>query len=157
MEEDLHMALCVVKVLALVVIAASLWSLSGSMGGSGFGYATDGYSALVEPSGGLPDASYLGPWGPTEGSQVGRFSNYEAPVFWNIGNISDYEANAAKTIQNTDPNAYDVGGQNVIDAMVRARENAAPKKGYLLEPARKGYAYLQSPRGYASGKIPQPY
>jgi hypothetical protein len=41
-EEDLHMALCVVKVLALVVIASSLLSISGSMAGPSIGYAVNG-------------------------------------------------------------------------------------------------------------------
>ncbi len=88
-EEDLHMALCIVKVVALVVIASSLWSM---VSGGGYGYASD---FGVKPSSWDGSGSYGTSAGlyNVENSQAilqkGGFGNrYEPPTFWNIGDLS---------------------------------------------------------------------
>lgn len=126
MEEDLHMALCVVKVLALVVIASALWSMSG-----GAAYMTDA-SAYAQGTNANSNL-WLGPSaGLTETSQpAGPFGNrYEPPVFWNIGNISDYEQFQSKESRGV------IGYVDKADAEQAAAEAAAKKGGF---------------RGYASG------
>ncbi len=105
LNDDLHLALCIVKLFALLIIASSLWSISSALSG-GYGYATD----KVMGSNGFSDSTTPGPLGNkvgvhggphdllmasynTVGSSIGPFAaRYEPPVFWNIGDINTYEA-----------------------------------------------------------------
>jgi hypothetical protein len=103
MEEDLHMALCVVKVIALVVIASALMSISGGLSGPSYGYASNPYLSVSTSNAGksfnvTPEAnnvgssSYLGPGYGAETSQAYFSARYEPPTFWNIGDINSYES-----------------------------------------------------------------
>lgn len=143
MEEDLHMALCVVKVLALVVIAASLWSISGSVsGGSGFGFATDGFSSpVISAPNNAGSASYLGPNRSFEGSAPsGPFANrYEAPVFWNIGDINKYEEFQAGESKNKIKYEDPVEPSTSGGFRGNFGLNVAPKGYFGLNVAPKGY------------------
>lgn len=138
MEEDLHMALCVVKVLALVVIAASLWSMSGS--GSSYGlFSNNQFEASVISSANDPSSpTYLGPSRATEGS----FSNrYEPPVFWNIGDINKFEEFQGAEVKN----------RKVYQDLADGKVNFGTFRGNfgLTVPPNKGYFGLTVPnRGY---------
>lgn len=83
MEDDFQMALCVVKVIALVVIASSLMTISSGMRGGFLGRDSsvliDGYDG----TGRIP-----GPGRATETSQGYFGSRFEPPVFWNLGDLS---------------------------------------------------------------------
>jgi hypothetical protein len=108
-EEDLHMALCVVKVLALVVIASSLYSISNSLSR---GMATDG---LFTGQG--PNASWVP--GPSQSNNLGAsaagygavnsqailggFANYEPPVFYNVGDVSAYTPESLAVVREAAP------------------------------------------------------
>lgn len=107
-ESDIHMALCVLKVFALLVIAYSLWQLTPSNQGylikNKGGMATAAQSVVPGPYG-----SSLPGYGPTSGgigftesSQAGvgnatfRNPGYEPPMWNNTGDISMYEGAQAK-------------------------------------------------------------
>jgi len=108
MDEDFHMALCVIKVLALVVIASSLLSISNSLSR---GMATDGVTgqgvnAAWVP--GEPNAAFLGASAAGYGSVnsqaiLGGFANYEPPVFYNVGDVSAYTPEALASIKSPPP------------------------------------------------------
>lgn len=138
MEEDLHMALCVVKVLALVVIAASLWSMSGS--GSSYGlFSNNQFDASVISSANDPSSpTYLGPSRATEGS----FSNrYEPPVFWNIGDINKFEEFQGAEVKNR--KVY----QDLADleiAIASAKAASASLKGQALVDNMAQIARMES-------------
>ena len=97
-EEDLHMALCVVKVLALVVIASSLLSISGSLSGPSLGYANNGsvttmdsgksWNVMPGPNN-LGSSAYLGPGYGGQTSQAYFSSRYEPPVWGNSMLLSE--------------------------------------------------------------------
>jgi hypothetical protein len=140
MEESFHMALCVVKIIALCVIASSLWSMS-----SGYGYASDfGTQAQAW------DGS--GSWGTGAGSynvensqailQKGGFGNrYEPPVFWNIGDLETTEA--------FQQNKHNLGVVSYGDS-----GDAAPAKGYNTSvKIGRGYNTGVKTRGYATNVI----
>ena len=162
MEEDLHMALCVVKVLALVVIASALWSISNSVG-SGYlvGAQENSANSLL----------YLGPGRSTDMSQPGMggqssvayLSNrYEAPVFWNVGDISSYEGQQAGDAKNVI--GYD-GSAIAWDVLKGAAPPATTEPvGYATSgPGYKTLGYATSGPGYKTlgymkdPNIPHPY
>lgn len=133
-DEDLHMALCIVKVFALVVIAASLWNMSSS----GYGYASD--------FGTLPQSGDEANWSASQSGyqvensqailQKGGFGNrYEAPVFWNIGDIQETDA-FQKNKKNLGVIAYDESAAPVAPV--------APSVGYATD---RGVRIV---RGYAT-------
>lgn len=173
MEEDLHMALCVVKVLALVVIASALLSISNSMGS---GMMRDGGSfPNTEPG---PLGNHVGVQGGpqdfimasynVEGDQIavgsapnkGGFTDrYEPPVFWNAGDMSVYESaqqgaaamgvvDSANLGESSPAYAVPVDAAgNVIAAKPAVGYYANKKRGYALNNPHKGYA-LNPTRGF---------
>lgn len=152
MEEDLHMALCVVKVLALVVIASALWSISNSIG-SGYMVGAEENSAN--------SALWLGPGRSTDMSQPGMggqsslayLSNrYEPPVFWNVGDLSAYEGQQAGEAKNVI--GYD-GSAVAWDVLKGA---APPTKGYATNsPGFKTLGYATNSPGFKTlGYMDQP-
>jgi len=137
-EDDLHFALCIVKIFALLVIASSLWSMSRSK----YGMATDRFG--IEIQGTNPGSSaYLGPGYGSVQDQIGisgvhqaPFGNrYEPPVFWNIGDINSYES-----VQSADSaSAMAMQKQQAANA---AAQSAGHFRGYAsdLGVKLKGYA-----------------
>ncbi len=105
-ESDMHMALCVLKIFALLVIAYSLWKVTSDNQGYYIRGKMSTASQNVVPG---PYGSSLPGWGPSsaglglavEQSQSGvgnaTFKNpgYEAPVWNNTGDISTYEGQQA--------------------------------------------------------------
>lgn len=112
-ESDIHMALCVLKIFALLVIAYSLWQMSpgrdgylvkgGHMVGYGNGFPGAVPTAAVNGFGSL-DLSASAAGYNVDQSQIGlgakagfRNQGYEPPMWNNSGDISMYEG--AQAIQ----------------------------------------------------------
>jgi hypothetical protein len=96
-EADLHMALCVVKVLALVVIASSLYSISNSLSRGMLTGQGVNASWVPGPSQSVnlgASAAGYGSVNSQYGVGTGQFANYEPPVFYNVGDVSAYTTEA---------------------------------------------------------------
>lgn len=141
-EEDLHMALCIVKVIALVVIATSLWSMVSG----GYGYASD-FGVVPAPWDGSGSyGSSAGLYG-TENSQAilqkGGFGNrYEPPVFWDIGDVT--------TVNEFQHQKANLGIISYSDTQDAAPTSAPPAAGTF-----RGYN-KQAQRGFATNLV-HPY
>jgi hypothetical protein len=166
-EEDLHMALCVVKILALVVIASSLLSISGAMSGSNMGFASDpnlsvqtsllgrAYDVRAQANN-VGSSAYQGPGYGGETSQAPFSNRYEAPVFWNAGDIASYES-AQQSAAAAGPvvNAYDAPAPAPA-ASGAFRGYAADGLGVYI-PSNRGYATAPNGGLTASGQPLSPY
>lgn len=146
-EFDVHYVLCLIKVVALVVIASSLWRISNCCSKKDVGYATDRFGIAIQ--GNHPGSSaYLGPGYGSVQDQVGisgasqaLFGNrYEPPTFWNIGDISTYEDAQHAAAPNLTPVAFDASGNPISqDSGSMSNPLGVQLKGYAT-PHRKGYA-----------------
>lgn len=147
-EEDIHMALCVVKVLALVVIASSLLSISSALSSpmSSYGYATNGGAVTTSNAGkswnvipgpnSMASSSYLGPGYGGQTSQAYFASRYEPPVWGNSMLLSEKDQQLVENQLN------DVSYMPPVDAV----HSAAPPVSSA--PAASG-SFVKG-KGYAS-------
>ena len=140
MDEQLHMFMCLASALALVVIAIMLYTLVNMLS---TGYATNGPGAWSKQGVWVPgppqslDLTAAAAGYNVEFSQPnqGSFSNrYEPPVFWNIGDINEYEKAQIAEARS----AFDA--IKAADAQNAAAAAAAnPEVGYAFNP-NYGYA-----------------
>lgn len=142
-DGDLHFALCIIKIFALLVIASALWTMSSR---SRYGLATDRFGIAIEGNN-VGSASYLGPGyagsvsdqvGLSGGSQAPFGNRYEPPVFWNVGDLNSYES-----VQSTDSSAALAALKQQQAAAAAAQASGSGTfKGYAsdLGVALRGYA-----------------
>jgi hypothetical protein len=122
-DPDLHLALCVVKIFALLVIASSLWSISVAL--RPLGYLSDGtketsvlgrsYLTIPQPNSG-DSAAWLGPSRNSQTSQAPFGNRYEPPVEWNSGdyNLINQMQQANVVIPEKDMTAVEAGTGNFL-------------------------------------------
>ena len=100
MDEDLNVGLCVIKVLCLIVIAMSVHKIAHprysfmkshiggkeiASGGAGLRYQVEQENAHVKSTS-APQSGFIGD------------GQYQAPNFWNIGDIRSQKDNSSKLL-----------------------------------------------------------